>query len=133
MAARGSVLILEDDPIICELLECVFADDGHHVRVCSTPDQLLDVAGELPSALAVVDFWGNGHQELAGEERDQFTRLTRAVPTILITGRAWADRETGDELGLVAIVKKPFDVFDLTGLVSDLAARLSSEGTAARR
>lgn len=133
MTARGCVLILEDDPVICGLLECVFAEDGHQVLVCTSPDQLLDLAGEMPGALAVVDFWGDGHRELTGEEREQFTRLTRAVPTILITGRAWADRETGDELGLVAIVKKPFDVFDLTGLVSDSVARLGREWTASRQ
>lgn len=125
MSAAGSVLILEDDPDVRELLEHVFTVEGHRVEVCATPDQILDRAGETPGAVAVVDFWGGGHRTLAPDEREELVRFARAVPTILITGRVWADRETGDGLGLLAIVKKPFDVFELAARVSRLMEQRS--------
>ena len=125
MSAAGSVLILEDDPDVRELLELVFTVEGHRVEVCATPDQILDRAGEMPGALAVVDFWGRGHRTLAPDERAELVRFARAVPTILITGRVWADRETGDGLGLLGIVKKPFDVFELAARVSRLMEQRS--------
>ena len=131
MPAAGSVLILEDDPGVRSLLESVFADDGHDVHVSGTPDQILALARELPGAVAVVDFWGKSHQTLAAGERDELARLARAVPTIMVTGRAWADHETPDGLGLVAIVAKPFDVFDLAARVSRAVEQTASGRSAA--
>lgn len=125
MSVAGSVLILEDDPDVRELLELMFTTDGHRVDVCATPDQIVDRAGETPGALVIVDFWGRSHGSLAPDEREDLAQLAQAVPTILITGRVWAERETCDGLGLLAIVKKPFDVFELAARVSRLVERLS--------
>ena len=125
MSVAGSVLILEDDPDVRELLELVFAADGHRVDVCTTSDQIVDRAGETPGALAIVDFWDRSHGSLAPDEREGLARLAQAVPTILITGRVWAERETCDGLGLLAIVKKPFDVFELAARVSRLVEQRS--------
>ena len=123
MIADSSVLVLEDDPDVRDLLELVLTADGHRVDVCATPEELVDRAGAMPGALAVVDFWGRSHRDLAADERDELVRLARTVPTILVTGRVWADRATGEELGLVAVVKKPFDVFELAQRVSHLVER----------
>lgn len=131
MIAAGRVLVLEDDPGVRELLELVLAADGHRVEVCATPDDVLDRATAHSDTLAIVDFWGRSHQTLATDERAELIRLALAIPTILVTGRVWADRETCEGLGLAAVIKKPFDVFELTALVSDLVAdqveRLSPE------
>lgn len=124
MTASGCVLILEDDPDVRGLLAFVFAEDGHRVEVCASPEHVLERAGETPGTLAVVDFWGRGHQELPADERAELARLARAVPTILVTGRVWADGATATELGVLALVKKPFDIFDLAALVSEHAAQL---------
>ena len=133
MIAAGSVLVVEDDPDVRELLELVLTADGHRVVVCATPEQVLERAYGMPGALAVVDFWGRSHQSLAADERDELARLARAVPTILVTGRVWADRETGEELGLVGLVKKPFDVFDLAARVSRVAERANARSARAGR
>lgn len=133
MIVASSVLVLEDDPDIRELLELVLTADGHRVDVCTTPEQVLDRAGEMPGAIAVVDFWGRSHQTLAADEREQLLRLAQAVPTILITGRVWADREAGDGLGLVEVVKKPFDVFELAARVSILVEQAGTGSPAMSR
>ncbi len=114
----GTVLLLEDDPGLRDLLEAVLTDDGQDVRPCESPEQLLRVAAESPAALALVDFWGESHRALSDAEREQVTALGRAVPTIMITARAWALSETAASLGLVALVPKPFDMDDLVALVS---------------
>ena len=118
MIAAGHILLLEDDPDIRGLLECVLTADGHRVDICTTPEQVIERAGGAPGALAVVDFWGRSYRSLAADERDEIARLARAVPTILVTGRDWANREAPDGLGLVAIFAKPFDVYDLAARVS---------------
>ena len=123
MIADSSVLVLEDDRDVRELLELVFTADSHRVAVCETPEEVVDRAAGMASALAVVDFWGRSHRVLDADERDELVRLARTVPTILVTGRVWAERQSSEELGLVALVKKPFDVFDLAARVACLVER----------
>ncbi len=119
MTKNGNVLLLEDDPIIRSLLEFVFADDGHSVFVCESREELLEAAVTTPGALAVTDFWGDSHQTLADHERAQVVQLARAVPTILVMARTWASEQVAQEVGLLAVVRKPFDVDGLAALVSD--------------
>ncbi len=130
MMAAGSVLLLEDEPMIREVLELVLADSGHSVRVCDSPDQVCAAAAETPGALAVVDFWGRSHQTLHDDERAEVVRLAQAVPTILVTGRTWATDEVAQELGALAVVPKPFDVDNLSDLVASSLTQIHAGGAA---
>ena len=132
MMAGSSVLLLEDDPDISGLLELVLAEDGHAVQVCESPEHVVQLASETPGALAVMDFWGRSHGTLDDGEREHILRVARTVPTVLVTGRAWAERETDAALGLAALVRKPFDVFDLSALVKGLAQRVCADSAGAR-
>ena len=116
---HGQILVLEDDPATRTLLECVFVDDGHRVRVCESREQLLEAAATTPGALVVTDFWGSSHQCLADEERAQIVQLARTLPTILVTGRTWAATVTAGDVGLAALVHKPFDVDELAAVVAE--------------
>ena len=120
----GTVLLLEDDPMIRDLLDAILTDEGHDVRPCGSHDQLLAAARDIPASLALVDFWGNSHQELTAEERQEVVDLARTVPTILVSGRSWMRAVCPDELGLLAFVPKPFDVDALTSLVAECSERL---------
>ena len=128
--AIGSVLLLEDDPIIRDMVEAILSDDGHSVRVCGSFAQLLDVAAMTPHAVALADFWGMSHQTLSGDERGQVERLARTVPTILVTGRGWATDEAAHELGALAVVPKPCDVDHLSDLVTSSLTQIRAGGAA---
>ena len=119
-----TVLLLEDDPTIRDLLDAVLTDEGHDVRPCDSRDHLLAAARDIPSSLAVADFWGTSHQVLSDEERQEVMDLARTVPTILVSGRSWMRAACPDELGVLALVPKPFDVDALTSLVAECSARL---------
>ena len=120
----GTVLLLEDDPMIRDLLDAILTDDGHDVRPCDSRDQLLAAARDIPRSLAVVDFWGTSHQVLSDEERHEVVDLARTVPTILVSGRSWMLAECADELGVLAFVPKPFHVDELATLVAECSERL---------
>lgn len=124
MTTASTVLVLEHDESIRELLGVVLSDDGHHVRACHTPDDLVAAADLAPGSLALVDFWGGSHDYLADDERWQVARVARAVPTILITGRVWANERVAEQLGCRAFVPMPFDLAYLSEVVSSWAARL---------
>ena len=118
MGACGTVLVLEDDDDVRAVLRLVLTGDGHGVEVCESPEQVIERAAANPGALAVVDFRSTSHRTLATEEREALTRLAHAVPTILVTARTWAGEQVARELGLLAVVPKPFDVDDLCAVVS---------------
>ena len=124
----GTVLLLEDDAMIRDLLDAVLTDEGHVVRACASREQLLAATSEQPGALAVVDFWGESHHELSDEERREVVDLARTVPTILVSGRTWMGTTCPEELGVLAFVPKPFDVDALAALVAEWAARVEHGG-----
>jgi len=119
MAACGTVLVLEDDDDIRCVLRLVLTGDGHDVEVCASPEQVIERAAATSGALAVVDFESATPRTLATGERAALARLAHAIPTILVTARAWAGEHVAREVGLLAVVRKPFDVDELCAVVSD--------------
>lgn len=132
MTTASTVLVLEHDESIRELLEVVLSDDGHHVHACETPDELVAAADLAPGSLALVDFWGSSHGYLVDDERRQVARVARAVPTILVTGRVWANERVAEQLGCRAFVPMPFDVAYLSEVVWSWVTRLRADGADTR-
>ena len=126
----NSILLLEDDPLIRDLVEAVLGDDGYDVLVCRSFGQLLARAAEVPGALAVTDFWGRSHETLSDEEREQVEQLARTVPTIMVTARTWVRTTAPADLGLMALVGKPFDIDDLAGVVTASLQRIAADRAA---
>lgn len=119
---HGCVLILEDEvewrQVLVELLET----EGFTVSICESYALLCEAVRTLPGCIVLADFWGTSHVQLSPGERDQIRDLGRSAPTILLTGRAWADTVTPQELNVVAISAKPPALDDL---VADVARCLS--------
>src|SRR3954470_22604681 len=108
----AAVALYEDDVGIRTLLLDLLEGEGFATTVCAS---LLEVhqAACKDARVAVVDSWGASYQTLEAGERDQIRALARLIPTILLSGRTWAEQVNADELSLVALVKKPFDIEEL--------------------
>jgi DNA-binding response OmpR family regulator len=112
------VLLLEEEPLIRDLVGKVLTDAGCRVVACDSLGHLIAAADEWPGAVAVAEFGGESDATLNDEERAQVAQLAEAVPTILLSGRAWAGEDVASELGLVAVVRKPFALDGLCRLVA---------------
>ncbi len=124
----GRILLLENDPSLRDLFRDVLAEHGHGVQVCSSPIHVRTLADEESGSVAVVDAWGASQQALSEEECREIRELARTVPTIMVTGRTWAETVRAEDLGLVAIVRKPLDVFALGDLVAQSHRDLARDG-----
>jgi DNA-binding response OmpR family regulator len=113
---RAPIAILDDDATLRELLRDVLEVEGCSVVVCSSLMELHQAAVR-GAVLAIVDGWGSGHLTLGDIERQQIIDLARLVPTVLMSGRTWAAKVTAGELGLVALLPKPFDLQALLDIV----------------
>jgi DNA-binding NtrC family response regulator len=132
-ATGATVLLLEDDDGVREVLSCLLADDGHDVQACTSTQEILDRAVVTLHPLAVVDFWGASYLTLVAEERVQLADLARTVPTVLVTACSWASPEVAQELGLAALVRMPFDVGEVSEVVRSCVAQAQAASAAPAR
>jgi CheY-like chemotaxis protein len=107
------VLLLEEEPPIRDLIGKALADAGCRVVACDSFGHLIRAADDWPGAVVVADFWGESDQALDAEERAQVAYLAMTAPTILLSGHPWASEAMAEELGLVAVVRKPFSLSEL--------------------
>ena len=123
----ATVLIVEDELAIAELLAEVLRDEGHEVTVTGNGRQALQIASQQRPSVVLTDFMmpvmdGPGFLEaMAADE------ALRTVPVILMSAMpesTVAQRATGYH----AFLRKPFKIFDVVGLVSRLAANDEARG-----
>jgi CheY-like chemotaxis protein len=115
----ATILVLEDDPALQELLCEVLADEGHYVVAADTLAELL---GQMPAKpdLLISDMLVD--LQPIGLEAIQAVRSTtdQTVPAILCTAAAThveRFREQIDRLGAV-VLAKPFSIDGLIHAVN---------------
>jgi DNA-binding NtrC family response regulator len=111
------VLLLEDDAALSAVLVDFLAGEGFEVAACNSYSSLREVLDAADRPIVIADFWGASHAELSPCDRDQIRELGRFTPTVLVTGRAWADAARADELNVVCILPKPVALDELVAQV----------------
>jgi DNA-binding response OmpR family regulator len=113
----GRVLLLEDEAALREVLAEALLGEGYQVETSRTFAELYRAAAERRGDLALADFWGPSQLVLTDEDLAQLARLTRLLPVVLMTARCWADALTAEQLGALALVRKPFELEELLATV----------------
>ena len=118
------VLVVDDDPVILELIRLNLELEGHEVTVAEDGVMALQRARDAHPDVLVLDVM---LPEIDGFEvcrRLQQDPTTATIPVVLLSARALAsDVETGWEAGAVEYVTKPFDPLDLVEIVERAVAR----------
>jgi len=111
-----TVLVIEDEGAIAEILELLLADEGYAVRVARTGSEGLERARAEPPDLITLDL------ALPGMDGAAILRALHAdgvAPVLVISAHpevlAPADRALA-----AAVMSKPFDVDDMLARVSGL-------------
>ncbi|MGV8842663.1 MAG: response regulator [Pseudomonas sp.] len=122
MTATPRVLIVDDDPVIRELLASYLLRDGYQVHCAETAEQAETSLQEYPVDLVMLDI------RLPGKDGLTLTRELRVrseVGIILITGRDdEIDRIVGLECGADDYVVKPFNPRELVSKAKNLVRRV---------
>ncbi len=106
---KNSVLVVEDEHDIRELLEYNLARDGFNVRAVESGEQALAAVGVLPPDLILLDLMLPGMDGLQVCRRLKSDGSTANIPILMLTAKAEeADIVTGLELGADDYVTKPF-------------------------
>jgi len=124
---RGTVLVVDDEPNIADLIELYLRREGFRVVKATTGEAGARAVSDHRPRLVVLDV---GLPDVDGLEVCRRLRQTSTIPVIFLTARdSEIDRVLGLELGADDYVTKPFSPAELVARVKAVLRR--SEGPAA--
>ena len=128
MAVKRSVLVVDDERDIRELVRFHLEQDGHAVVEAETGEEALRLAKAARPALVVLDVMLPGADGLDICRRLRADPATSAVPIVMLTAKAAeVDRILGLEMGADDYVVKPFSPRELVARVRAVLRRSHGE------
>src|SRR5246127_4311458 len=125
---RGSVLVVDDEPTITEVVARYLSRAGYRTQVAATGREALDAAAAQRPDLVVLDLMLPGidglevMRRLREQDRDR-------VAVILLTAKSEeSDRVIGLRLGADDYVVKPFSPAELVARVDAVLRRVDTVG-----
>ena len=122
--SRATILIVEDDPAVLEMLQLLFDDEGHRTLVAADGHKALELATQSSTVpdLIVADYnlpkGLNGLEIIARLQK----QAQRAIPAIILTGDISTDSLREIAGYGCAHLNKPVRAEDLTRLAQRLLA-----------
>jgi two-component system OmpR family response regulator len=128
MSDNGHILIVDDQPEICDLVEEYLSGEGYRVSTARDGAGMRKVMAQSPVDLVVLDLM------LPGEDGLTLARALRQetphIGIIILTGRGEiVDRIIGLEMGADDYLPKPFHLRELLARVKSVLRRAASRGT----
>lgn len=118
---RPTILIIEDDPIITNLLEYQLRRAGYRILRAPDGSQGLTMAKAKAPDLFLLDLMLPDIDGFQVIEQLRADPQTAATPLLIITARTKrSDREKAMQLGADAYFAKPIDRFKLMALIDSL-------------
>jgi two-component system phosphate regulon response regulator OmpR len=126
---KATILVVDDEPDVREVLEEYFAAQGYAVIGAESAEAAKTRAAQHPVDLALVDINMPGEDglSLARHLRERYARL--AIVMLTSAGTV-VDRVVGLEMGADDYVPKPFDPRELLARVKSVLRRTSPAGRA---
>jgi CheY-like chemotaxis protein len=118
------VLVIDDDPDLCLLMESMLQFAGHHVRRCTNPLLIQHILAEAEPRMILMDML------LSGTDGRDVTRAMKQDPAttqlkiMMISAHPDAEKTCRDA-GADEFLGKPFDMDDFLAKVSGVLATAS--------
>ena len=118
---KATILIIDDDQKLNELLEKLLGQFGYRVLWSTHPEQGMKKLRQTSPDLVILDLMLPG---IDGFEVCRLIRQTSAVPIIMLTARGeLTDKVLGLELGADDYLPKPFEPRELVARVKSVLRR----------
>lgn len=124
----ATILVVEDEPAIQELISYSLRQARHEVFCAKSAEQALDVVNNVLPDLVLLDWM------LPGTSGVEFARVlrrsarTKSIPIIMLTARAEeSDKVAGLEIGADDYITKPFSPRELLARIKAVLRRRSPE------
>lgn len=118
---RGTIVVVDDEPNIADLVDLYLTREGFRVLKCATGESGLAAVRDQRPRLVVLDV---GLPDIDGLEVCKRIRQTSQLPVIFLTARdGEIDRVLGLELGGDDYLTKPFSPAELVARVKAVLRR----------
>jgi DNA-binding response OmpR family regulator len=118
----GTIIVVEDDPPIADLIELYLRRDGHRVIQATSGEAGLAATAREQARMVILDIGLPG--EIDGFEVVRRLRNSSPVPVLMLTARDdEIDRILGLELGADDYMTKPFSPRELAARVKAILRR----------
>jgi len=118
MSEKSTILVVDDEIGIRELIKSSFDPEDYEVLTASTAEEALRIVDKQSPRLVLLDI---RLPEMNGiEALERIKKINKDIAVIMIT--AFGDEKTAikcTKLGAVAFVNKPFDVSYIVMLVQN--------------
>ena len=127
---KQTIIVLEDDADIANLVQHHLHQAGFAVRVCLSGDEVLPLARKQTPTLFLLDIMVPGGSGFEICRRIRESREFARLPIIFLTARAGeADRVRGLDMGADDYITKPFGTRELTARVRAVLRRFEQPVT----
>lgn len=112
--SRFHILLLDDDPIVQEMLRFIFSREGYQVTQLSSGHEILDVLDKTPVSLLVLDVKMPGMDGFEVLKMIRSRREFDELPIVMLTSmKGEEDVAQGFDLGASDYLYKPFSPTEL--------------------
>lgn len=123
-----TILVVEDEPAIRELLKVNLLDAGYEVKEAPDAESAQGLLNDALPDLLLLDWMLPGQSGLAWAKRLRADARTRDIPIIMVTARSdEGDRVAGLEAWVDDYVTKPFSPRELKARIKSVLRRRAPE------
>lgn len=126
----ATVLIVEDEPAIQELIAYNLQQAGHAVLQAENAERALELVKDALPDLVLLDWMLPGASGIELARRLRGDKRTKAIPIIMLTARSdEQDKLAGLETGADDYITKPFSPRELNARIKAVLRRRAPEST----
>ena len=119
--SKATILVVDDEEDIRELLELNLVQEGYKVLSCETREEALEIAGSKLPTLIILDLMLPGIDGLEVCKKLKSTLKTEHIPIVMLTAKGQEyDKEKGAEVGADVYMTKPFDPDEIYDKVEEV-------------
>ena len=134
MTRKGSILVVDDEEIMREIIDALLSREGYDVRLAADAAQGLDLARAMPFDAAIVDMMMPGMDGIS--MLDELKKIDDDLPVLMITAFASVENAiTAMKRGAFDYITKPFKNDEVLVVLRNALAqrRLVAENRALRQ
>lgn len=114
---RTGVLVVDDEPDICEFAELVLVGEGHQVSLAHNEEQMWQRIQHSAPQVILLDYTLPGRNGLEVLQKLKSDARTTDIPVLMISGMSGAIRDECLRAGALDFLDKPFALDRLVGAV----------------
>ncbi len=118
-----TVLVVEDDWVLLELLRMILQAEGLDVLVAPNPMAAVALLKARTVDVVVTDFFSGTSPEACRRSLGELPDAARGIPILGVTGRPFTRETPPAAYGVDDLVAKPFDVDEVLERVRALLQR----------